>query len=51
MESELREESAHFIYVNNEPTYMVKPNGTLKWFKLIPMTVDDLKEFIPAKKA
>lgn len=50
---EIREESAHLMYFgeDKDPTFILKPNGMLKWFRVVPVTIDDLKEFFNQKKA
>lgn len=51
MTPELRQESAQFLYVDNKPTFIIKGNNHLEWYKILPATQEDMQEAFSAKSA
>lgn len=46
---EIREESGQTVYINGQPEFVIKANGSLKWFRLTEATQQDFNETINLK--
>ncbi len=49
MSLELREEAVRIMYRDGEPVFIVKNNGNLTFYKVVPATMEDMHEAINSK--